>query len=130
MDTEYLNIVSAEDPSHFSKFPPALTLLNTVISGNHPGFVTIDAGLKAFYHHGGDPMIIHPAERGYKYEWRGDEHGLVFFSNESDKLKLGEVVEIVVSHCDPTVNLFDEFYVTRDGRVIDIWPIDLLGRCQ
>lgn len=45
-------------------------------------------------------------------------------------LKVGEVVELVVSHCDPTVNLFDEFYIVRAGRVIDIWPIDLRGKCQ
>jgi D-serine deaminase-like pyridoxal phosphate-dependent protein len=130
MDTEYLGIGSAEDPQRFKKFPPALTLLSTVISANHPGFVTIDAGLKSIYHHGGIPQVVFPANEGWRYEWRGDEHGMIHFAGADQKLKLGEVVELIVSHCDPTVNLFDEFYVIRDGRVIDLWPIDLRGKCQ
>lgn len=130
MDTEYLQIGSAEDPTRFSRFPPALTLLSTVISTNHQGFVTIDAGLKALYHHGGTPLVIYPANVGWKYEWRGDEHGMIHFSGENKKLKVGDLVELVVSHCDPTVNLFDKFYVIRNGRVADIWPIDLRGKCQ
>ncbi len=130
MDTEYLYIGSANDPHYFKRFPPALTLLSTVISANHAGFVTIDAGLKSIYHHGGDPQIVSPANEGWKYEWRGDEHGVIHLGSSDKKLKVGEVVELIVSHCDPTVNLFDEFYVIRDGRVIDIWPIDLRGKCQ
>lgn len=130
MDTEYLYIGSAGDPSRFQKFPPALTLLSTVISANHPGFVTIDAGLKSIYHHGGIPQVVFPANEGWKYEWRGDEHGMIQFADADKKLKVGDVVELVVSHCDPTVNLFDEFYIVRGGRVIDIWPIDLRGKCQ
>jgi len=55
---------------------------------------------------------------------------MIHFAGADQKLKLGEVVELIVSHCDPTVNLFDEFYVIRDGRVIDVWPIDLRGKCQ
>lgn len=130
MDTEYLYIGSADDPRRFKRFPPALTLLSTVISANHPGFVTIDAGLKSIYHHGGIPQVVFPVNEGWKYEWRGDEHGMIHFADTDKRLKIGEVVELVVSHCDPTVNLFDEFYIVRNGRVVDIWPIDLRGKCQ
>jgi D-serine deaminase-like pyridoxal phosphate-dependent protein len=28
------------------------------------------------------------------------------------------------------VNLFDCYHVTRSGKVVDVWPIDLRGRCQ
>ena len=48
MDADYLGIGSSQDPSRFNRFPPALTLLTTVISVNRPNFVTVDAGLKAF----------------------------------------------------------------------------------
>jgi D-serine deaminase-like pyridoxal phosphate-dependent protein len=130
MDTEYLNIGSAQNPSHFGKFPPALTLLTTVISVNHPNFVTVDAGLKALYHHGGIPLVIHPSGLGLQYEWWGDEHGRIMVQNHSSKPAIGDVLELVVSHCDPTVNLFDFFYVVRDGIVTDIWPIDMRGKCQ
>ncbi|HSR11079.1 MAG TPA: DSD1 family PLP-dependent enzyme [Thermodesulfobacteriota bacterium] len=128
MDSEYLNIGSAENPARFEKFPPALTLLTTVISCSHPDFVTVDAGLKSLYHHGGDPAVILPGEPNLKYEWRGDEHGKV--SGFRKKLELGQVLEVVVSHCDPTVNLFDVFYVTRKGIVTDVWPIDMRGKSQ
>jgi D-serine deaminase-like pyridoxal phosphate-dependent protein len=37
---------------------------------------------------------------------------------------------MVVPHCDPTVNLFDRFYITRKNKVADIWPIDMRGRCR
>ena len=130
MDTEYLNIGSSQNPSKFEIFPPALTLLTTVVSSNHPDFFTVDAGLKALYHHGGNPSVLHPDGPGWQYEWWGDEHGRITLSGGARKLKIGEVLELVVSHCDPTVNLFDAFYVTRNGIVADVWSIDLRGKCQ
>ena len=130
MDAEYLNIGSSQNPLRFSKFSPALTLLTTVISINHPRFATVDAGLKALYHHGGIPEIVDPPGPGWHYDWWGDEHGRIILPNPSPKVSLGKVLELVVSHCDPTVNLFDFFYVIRDGIVTDIWPIDMRGNCQ
>jgi len=44
--------------------------------------------------------------------------------------RLGEVVELVVSHCDPTVNQFDCYYVTSGNKVVDQWTIDMRGRSQ
>jgi D-serine deaminase-like pyridoxal phosphate-dependent protein len=130
MDTEYLQVGCSQNPSKFEKFSPALTLLTTVISSNHPGFFTVDAGLKALYHHGGTPSVLHPDGLGLVYEWRGDEHGKVSLPGPGRKFEIGEVLELVVSHCDPTVNLFDFFYVTRGGTVVDVWPIDLRGKGQ
>ncbi|MDH4264740.1 MAG: DSD1 family PLP-dependent enzyme [Deltaproteobacteria bacterium] len=130
MDAEYINIGSSQDPSRFTQFPPALTLLTTVISVNRPNFVTVDAGLKALYHHGGTPYVLNPSGSGFQYEWFGDEQGRIITPNSSPKLSLGKVLELVVSHCDPTVNLFDVLYVIRNEIVTNIWPIDLRGRCQ
>jgi D-serine deaminase-like pyridoxal phosphate-dependent protein len=130
MDAEYLNIGSSLDPSRFVQFPPSLTLLTTVISTNHPDFVTVDAGLKALYHHGATPMVIHPPGSDLTYEWWGDEHGKICMNHCGRKPAVGEVLELTVSHCDPTVNLFDVFHVIRDGILTDTWPIDMRGRCQ
>lgn len=130
MDAEYLNIGSSQNPLKFEKFPPALTLLTTVISSNHSDFCTVDAGLKALYHHGGNPSILQPDGLGLKYDWWGDEHGRINLPGGTRKFEIGEVLELVVSHCDPTVNLFDDFYVTRKGVVVDVWPIDMRGKCQ
>jgi D-serine deaminase-like pyridoxal phosphate-dependent protein len=130
MDSEYLNIGSSRNPLRFEKFPPALTLLTTVISSNHPDFFTVDAGLKALYHHGGIPAVIRPEGFDLKYDWWGDEHGRIALPSGRRKFEIGEVLELVVSHCDPTVNLFDTFYVTRKDVVCDAWPIDMRGKCR
>lgn len=130
MDAEYINIGSSQNPSRFTQFPPALTLLTTVISVNRPNFVTVDAGLKALYHHGGTPYVLHPSDSTFLYDWFGDEHGRIGTQNLAKKPALGEVLELVVSHCDPTVNLFDVLYVTRNEIVTDIWPVDMRGKCQ
>jgi D-serine deaminase-like pyridoxal phosphate-dependent protein len=130
MDAEYLNIGSSKDPARFLKFPPALTLLTTVISVNRSTFVTVDAGLKALYHHGGIPTVLNAPGSGFQYEWFGDEQGKIVVPASLPKPSLGDVLELVVSHCDPTINLFDAFYVTRKDIVTDIWPIDLRGKSQ
>ena len=44
--------------------------------------------------------------------------------------ELGEVLELVVSHCDPTVNQFDRFRIIRGDEVVDEWTIDLRGKSQ
>lgn len=38
---------------------------------------------------------------------------------------LGEVIDLVVPHCDPTINLFDQFFITEHDIVTDAWKIDL-----
>jgi D-serine deaminase-like pyridoxal phosphate-dependent protein len=46
------------------------------------------------------------------------------------RFELGDVLELVVSHCDPTVNLFDVLFMTRNDMVTDIWPVDMRGKCM
>jgi D-serine deaminase-like pyridoxal phosphate-dependent protein len=130
MDAEYLSIGSSEDPLHFRKFSPALTLLTSVINTNHADHVTVDAGLKALYHDGATPYVLNPPTPEIEYKWRGDEHGQIDFPTGSARFELGDVLELVVSHCDPTVNLFDALYVTRNEIVTDIWPVDMRGKCM
>jgi D-serine deaminase-like pyridoxal phosphate-dependent protein len=130
MDAEYLAIESA-DGSDAADYHPALTMLTTVVSGPHGRQVTVDAGLKALYRDGGRPRVLTPEYRKLHYDWFGDEYGKLSAPNRTTLLpELGMVLELVVSHCDPTVNLFDRLHITRAGKVVDIWPIDLRGRCQ
>jgi len=130
MDAEYLEIESAEASSAID-YRPALTLLSTVVSGPHGQHVTIDAGLKAMYHDGARPRVVNLEFAGLEYDWFGDEYGRLTRPDRSSRLpEIGSVVELVVSHCDPTVNLYDRFILTRSDRVVDVWPIDLRGRSQ
>jgi D-serine deaminase-like pyridoxal phosphate-dependent protein len=130
MDAEYLSIDST-DGSETADYHPALTMLTTVVSGPHGRQVTVDAGLKALYRDGGRPRVLNPEYAKLQYDWFGDEYGKLSAPDRVALLpELGSVIELVVSHCDPTVNLFDRFYITRNGKVVDVWPIDLRGRSQ
>lgn len=124
MDTEYLKI---EPTGAGANFEPALRLLTTVVSANQPGFVTVDAGLKALYRDGGLPRVLGAEQAGLEYAWFGDEYGKIVCPANAPPPPLGTVLELVPSHCDPTINLFDRFYLTRGEKVVDAWPIDLRG---
>jgi D-serine deaminase-like pyridoxal phosphate-dependent protein len=131
MDAEYLAIESARSSQLVDLFPPALTLLTTVVSASHDTHVTVDAGLKSLYRDGGQPQIITAKWRSLRYDWFGDEYGKLSTENKTAALpRLGAIIEFVVSHCDPTVNQFDCYFVTRGGKVVDQWPIDMRGKSQ
>jgi D-serine deaminase-like pyridoxal phosphate-dependent protein len=42
----------------------------------------------------------------------------------------GKVLELVVSHCDPTLIQFESYHIIRNGNDVDVWPIDLRGKSQ
>ena len=67
---------------------------------------------------------------GLIYNYGGDEHGIVRFETDERPLRLGEKAELLVSHCDPTVNLYDVYHPYRDGKVEELWPISARGRSQ
>lgn len=130
MDTEYLDIGSAADANRFAAFEPALSLLTTVISANHEDHVTVDAGLKSLYRDGGVPRLAGPAPAPLSYDWFGDEYGMIRTSGGAPLPAPGDVLELLVSHCDPTVNLFDVYHLVRGDDVVGSWPIDLRGCSQ
>ncbi len=125
MDQEYSEIDYQESP-----FLPAMTMLTTVISTNQAEFVTVDAGTKALYKVATKPRIISHEDLSYDWDYFGDEHGKVLAGAGGKLPGCGEVLELVVAHCDPTINLFDYFYVTENDVVVDVWKIDARGCCQ
>lgn len=131
MDVEYSIIGSKTNKKSFTAFKPAMTLLTSVISSNRSEHVTVDAGTKSIYVDAiNKPEIIsHP---GLIYEWGGfgDEHGKITASAKNRLPENGAVLELIVPHCDPTINLFDKFFITEHDRVIDVWEIDLRGKSQ
>lgn len=126
MDAEYLGI----EQNNKGKFEPALRLLTTVISNNQKGFVTVDAGLKTLYKDGGIPEVLVPENSGLKYDWFGDEYGMISHTDNSKLPQIGTVLELITSHCDPTINLFDKYFLTRGQKVVGTWSIDLRGCSQ
>ncbi|MBN35470.1 MAG: threonine aldolase [Rhodospirillaceae bacterium] len=108
-------------------FFTSLFVRATVISTAKKGFVTTDAGLKAFSVGSGDPQIASGAPQGATYTFMGDEHGRITFAKDGHGMALGDQVECIAPHCDPTIALYDCYHVVRGDTLIDIWPIDARG---
>jgi D-serine deaminase-like pyridoxal phosphate-dependent protein len=103
-------------------FAPALTVLATVVSANHEERVTVDAGFKALATDrpfGPEPLDL----EGTEWQWAGDEHGFILFGDRPRTLGLGDRLELIPPHCDPTMNLHDRVFVTRGDDVEDVWPL-------
>ena len=109
-------------------FENALFVRATVVSANQEEFVVTDAGLKAFATDGPAPRLAAGAPEGASYGFAGDEHGRVFLPAGGPRLAVGDAVECVVPHCDPTVNLYDHYHVVRGDTLVDIWRVDARGR--
>eukprot|EP01006_Ploeotia_vitrea_P010377 TRINITY_DN26960_c0_g1_i1.p2 TRINITY_DN26960_c0_g1~~TRINITY_DN26960_c0_g1_i1.p2 ORF type:complete len:381 (+),score=56.25 TRINITY_DN26960_c0_g1_i1:3-1145(+) len=135
MDSEYKNIQGKQTPQFSPRVQPdtpPMTLLSTVIStsASATGIYTLDAGLKAMYKDGPGPEILSP-KGDFSYRWNGDEHGQLIVNSGTPNVQLGDVVELLVSHCDPTVNLFDNFYVLdNNDQVVEVWPVNGRGKCE
>ena len=108
-------------------FDGALFVQTTVLSVNIAGQATTDGGLKAFATDGPVPIPTSGVPAGASYKFTGDEFGCVELPG-SARLELGGVVECMVPHCDPTVNLYDRYHCVRGDVLVDIWTIDCRGR--
>ncbi len=120
MDVDYRRI-GGRSGAVYLDFYPSLTVLATVVSATHGDRVTVDAGTKAI-----DTTTSWKPEAkdrpGLVYGRGGDEFGIL--TAEGGELpKIGERLEFVVPHCDPTVNLYDRIYALRGGRVEAAWPV-------
>lgn len=124
MDNQYCQLEYAEARPSFER---SLFVQAAVISANHSGFVTVDAGIKQFAVDGGVPMVNRGAPRDAVFSYMGDEHGRVTVSNGQVRPALATKIEFGVPHCDPTVNLYNHFHCFRGEQLIDIWPVDARG---
>ena len=128
MDVQY-RAIGDVDSEVFDAFLPSLFVLSTAISQPVPELITIDAGFKAFAH---EPEVK-PRFRdleGLTYFYGGDEHGIVQFTSSERPLQIGQKAQLIVSHCDPTVNLYDVYHPYRNDTVRELWPISARGRSQ
>lgn len=132
MDTEYLDCGAT--------FEPALWITASIVSARHKSHVTIDCGLKATSIDV-PPRIVAGAPEGSKWRGMGDEHGAVIHpdarsldveANDADPAipwpndapGEGDLVWLQPGHCDPTINLYDGFWVVDEAGAAEFWPID------
>lgn len=126
MDVEYNDIECRGGKEWL--FESALFVRATVVSANHHGSATIDAGFKCFATDGPKPKFAQGVPIGASYEYFGDEHGRIVFAQTNERLALGDALECVVPHCDPTINLYDVYHCVRGDTLVEIWPIEARGR--
>ena len=127
MDIEYRDIGS-QRTELFDDFDVSLFVLVTAISQPQSRLITVDAGFKSL---ASDKMAPEFRDvEGVVYHWGGDEHGIVQLSNPSKNIALGDKLEVLTPHCDPTVNLHDFYFPYRDGMVREVWPITARGLSQ
>ena len=120
MDTDYRNAIGPV-------YDNSLTLLSTVVSKQGDHQVTIDAGLKSLTT---DSGLAECKDSRYRHQNLGDEHGSLTWDDGTPPLSVGDRVEMIPSHIDPTVNLHNFYYGYRDGVIEAIWPVDMRGNVQ
>jgi D-serine deaminase-like pyridoxal phosphate-dependent protein len=127
MDMEY-GTIGGPDGTEYRDFKNALTVVTTVVSRS-PGIAIVDGGYKAFSTD--RPFTPRPAGLDdVTYHWAGDEHGRLDTSRASREFQVGDRIEFIPPHVDPTVNLYDSIYALRGDRVEAVWPIAARGKSQ
>ena len=124
MDKQYGGVEMAPGGSPFRT---ALSVAARVVSVAQPDRVIVDAGSKALSTDAGPALIASGAPPDAVYQFMGDEHGAVRLAEGSARPGLGDLITFTAPHCDPTVNLFDQFHIVQNGRLVDIWPIEARG---
>ncbi|MFM9107643.1 MAG: alanine racemase [Chloroflexota bacterium] len=112
----------------------AARIAATVVSRPSPDRAIIDAGSKALAM---DPSPSHPGH-GYivghpdaTIARISEEHGVVLLPGENEAgFDVGDRVEVIPNHICPTINLTDELFIVRDGKVIDAWKVAARGKVR
>ena len=126
MDRDYAD---NEPAAHAPHFELALFIKAQVVSRGSAHAV-VDAGHKSHAIDSGLPGVW---QRPLAFGNGGDEHGILHprDGGAADLPALGDTVWLVPGHCDPTVNLHDQYIALRGGLahgvVEAVWPIDARG---
>lgn len=108
----------------------ALRVLTTVVSTSVKGQCIIDGGSKTF---SSDATVnvgtfgLFPDRPSWTMKKMNEEHGYVSIETPA---KVGEKVWVIPSHACPTVNLHDEIWYGRDGKVDGSWKVAARGRVR
>jgi D-serine deaminase-like pyridoxal phosphate-dependent protein len=110
------------------EFRQAMSLLTTVVSHNKPRIAIIDVGRKGVGAEWGPPRLKNP-EDGRVLSYTSEEHMTIELAADR-KVNVGDRFEIIPSHGCTTSNLYREFVVHQNGKVIATWPIEGSGKLQ
>lgn len=101
-------------------FEQAFTVLGTIVSRPVAERCVADCGHKSMTKDHGHPSV--KGLDGATVTALNDEHAVIAVPS-SCTLSIGDRIELIPSHTDPTVNLHDVFYAVDGDRVVGVWPI-------
>ena len=128
MDCQYIEIGGESNEEAYTDFAPSLTVVTTVLNTYFPNSLTTDAGAKALTLNKPGPWVI--GEKGFTYNAGSDEFGVIRYETAQRAYKVGDKLELIVPHCDPVVNEYDQMYAIRGDKVEAVWPIAARGHSQ
>lgn len=104
----------------------ALTVLATVVSHPAQERYILDSGSKSLTatQHAIHQFGLVKGHPEAKIVSLSEEHGTVLYT---ERLGLGDVVEVIPVHACPTVNLFSHMYVVEAGEVVGQWSVAARG---
>ena len=128
MDCQYIEIGGESNDAEYTDFEPSLTVVTTVLNTYFPKSITTDAGAKALTLNKPGPWVI--GEKDFNYNAGSDEFGVIRYETAQRSYKVGDKLELIVPHCDPAVNEYDQMYAIRNDRVEAVWPVSARGHSQ
>jgi D-serine deaminase-like pyridoxal phosphate-dependent protein len=113
----------------------AAAVLATVVSTARPGQMIIDGGSKTF---SSDRPVSSPETTfghvveapGARFHKMNEEHGFVDVAGAGRQFAIGDRVRVIPNHVCVAMNLHDQVYGVRGGRVEEIWKVDGRGKLQ
>jgi D-serine deaminase-like pyridoxal phosphate-dependent protein len=108
-------------------FEQAFWVLGTVLSRPSATTVSADCGHKSCSQDHGMPDVRNIS--GATVRFLADEHATIVVPEDS-ALKVGDRIQMVPSHIDPTINLHDVFYALEGDTVVGRWPIEARGYAE
>ena len=108
-------------------FESAFSVLGTIVSKTTPDRCVADCGHKSATKDHGTPTV--KGIDGAAVTALNDEHAVIALPPET-RIEVGDRIQLLPSHTDPTVNLHDVFYVVDGDRVVDVWSIAARGYAE
>jgi len=128
MDIDYNRIGGESGSAVYNDFQNSLFVLTTVVSKPKDDTAIVDGGLKAFSTDKPFPPVWRGGDQ-LPYAFAGDEHGRLTMT-AGKQVNVGDRLEFIIPHCDPSVNLHDRIYAVRGDQVEAVWRVAARGLGQ
>ncbi|HEY0367577.1 MAG TPA: D-TA family PLP-dependent enzyme [Pyrinomonadaceae bacterium] len=113
----------------------ALSVLVTVVSTAVSGQAVVDGGSKTFSYdrfqaRDGSGFGIVKEDPAAAVERFSEEHGHLNIQGSERRYCIGDRLSIIPNHVCTTVNMHDEIYGVRGGRVEEVWRVEGRGKVR